>query len=74
MSGIAPDSVHSPTADELGKWSGLKNSYNAKIDSYSPGSADYLVRKRSPVRIRAWAPRSRYRPPDAASLIAPQLG
>src|ERR1700682_947285 len=68
MSGIAPDSVHSPTADELGKWSGLKNSYNAKINSYSPGSADYLVRKSSPVRIRAWPPspcRGSVLPPDA---------
>jgi hypothetical protein len=41
----------------LGKWSGLKNTHKAKINSYSPGSRDYLVRKGSPVRIRAWAPR-----------------
>src|SRR6266571_1972570 len=28
----------------------------AKIGSNSPGTEDQLVRKRSPVRIRAWAP------------------
>jgi hypothetical protein len=27
-----------------------------EIRSKSPGSDDHLVRKRSPVRIRAWAP------------------
>src|ERR1700674_5237636 len=52
-----PDSVRCPSADELGKWSGPKNWHKAKIGSNSPGSADYLVRKRPPVRIRAWAPR-----------------
>src|ERR1700693_5880586 len=29
-----------------------------KINSNSPGTKDHLVRKRSPVRIRAWAPSS----------------
>ena len=32
-----------------------ENSHNAKISSNSPGSKDHLIRKRSPLRIRAWA-------------------
>ena len=35
-----------------------KRSSGAKIRPYSPGTEDHLVRKRSPVRIRAWAPNS----------------
>ena len=44
------------TVLHVGKWSGLKNSYTAKINSNSPGSADYLVRRRPAVRVRPWAP------------------
>jgi hypothetical protein len=40
----------------FGKWSGPRSNDRAKISSNSPGSKDHLVRKRSPVRIRAWAP------------------
>lgn len=39
----------------LGKWFRPHMDDGAKISSYSPGSKD-LVRKRFPVRIRAWAP------------------
>ena len=50
--------VGSGPRSSLSKWSPPQTDDRAKISSNSPGSADYLVRKRSPVRIRAWAPSS----------------
>jgi hypothetical protein len=58
--------VGSGPHSSLGKWSPPKVARRAKISSNSPGSEDYLVRKRSPVRIRAWAPS----PPRDSALVA----
>jgi hypothetical protein len=53
-----------------GKWSRPQTDGEARISSNSPGSKDHLVRKRSPVRIRAWAPNSIAPFPGIVSAIS----